>query len=87
MLIPDFYQEIGNSAQSPEPSKAMNAQGPGGIDLTANRMKVDVESDKAMMARPMNLKVLENIEINGLYIKDIEITPLTNLPEALGIAR
>ncbi len=58
----------------------------GGIDLTANRMKVDVDSDKAAISQPMDLKALENIEINGLYIKDIEIKPLNNLPQSLGIS-
>ena len=64
-------------------SPAMNA--PGGIDLTADRMKLEVDSDKAAISAPMDLKALENIEINGLYIKDIEIKPLNNLPEILGV--
>jgi len=59
---------------------------PGGIDLTANRMNVDIDSDKAIVSAPMDLKTLENIDINGLYIKDIEIKPLTNLPQLLGVA-
>ncbi len=62
------------------------ATGPGGIDLNAKRMKLDVESDKAAVSQPMDLKVLDNIEINGLYIKDIEIKSLTNLPEVLGVS-
>jgi len=65
---------------------AQLSTGPGGIDLTANRMKLEVESDKAAVSRPMDLKALENIEIKGLYIKDIEIKPLNNLPELLGVS-
>jgi hypothetical protein len=59
---------------------------PGGIDLTAKRMDLEVEKDKAAVGQPMDLKVLENIEINGLYIKDIKIKPLNNLPELLGVS-
>jgi len=58
----------------------------GGIDLTDDRMKIDMESDKAAVSQPMDLKALENINIDGLYIKDIEIKPLTNLPQLLGIS-
>ena len=58
---------------------------PGGIDLSVDRMKLDVDSDKAAVSAPMDLKALENIEINGLYIKDIQIKPLENLTELLGI--
>jgi hypoxanthine-guanine phosphoribosyltransferase len=64
---------------------AQKASGPGGIDLTANRMNLDIASDKGAVSQPMDLKALENIEINGLYIKDIEIKPLKNLPELLGV--
>jgi hypothetical protein len=58
----------------------------GGIDLTAERINLDLEKDKAQISQPMDLKALENIEINGLYIKNIEIKPLTNLPQLLGIS-
>ena len=58
----------------------------GGIDLTANRMNLDIEKDKAQISQPMDLKALENIEINALYIKSIEIKPLTNLPQLLGVS-
>jgi len=58
----------------------------GGIDLTAKRMKLEVDSDKAALSQPMDLKALGNIEINGLYIKDIEIKPLNNLPQLLGFS-
>jgi len=57
----------------------------GGIDLTAKRMDLEVATDKSSANQPLDLKTLENIEINGLYIKDIEIKPLKNLPEMLGI--
>ncbi|MBF0570248.1 MAG: hypothetical protein HQL12_00090 [Candidatus Omnitrophica bacterium] len=57
----------------------------GGIDLTANRMNLDMDSDKSAVAAPMDMKALENLEIHGLYIKDIEIKPLNNLPELLGV--
>jgi len=60
--------------------------GPGGIDLTAKRMNLEVASDKASAVQPMDLKALENIEINGLYIKDIAIKPLHNLPQLLGVS-
>jgi hypothetical protein len=59
---------------------------PGGIDLTSKRMKLEVDSDKSAVAAPMDLKALENIEINGLYIKTIEIKPLNDLPELLGVS-
>jgi len=68
------------------PDHAMLNQGPGGIDLTAKRMIIDVDSDKSSTTAPLNLKALENIEIDGLYIKDIEIKPLKNLPQLLGVA-
>ncbi|MBF0523419.1 MAG: hypothetical protein HQL24_10255 [Candidatus Omnitrophica bacterium] len=58
----------------------------GGIDLTTGRMKVDVDSDNAAAAQPMDLKALENIEINQLYIKSIEIKSLNNLPQMLGVS-
>jgi len=58
----------------------------GGIDLTAKRMDLEIEKDKAAVSQPMDLKVLENIEINGLYIKDIEVKPLKDLPEMLGVS-
>ncbi|MBF0595732.1 MAG: hypothetical protein HQL22_12310, partial [Candidatus Omnitrophica bacterium] len=75
-----------NSHRLSEIEKDANpAMNPGGIDLTANRMNVDVATDKAALAQPMGLKALENIEINGLYIKGIEIHPLNNLSEVLGI--
>jgi serine/threonine protein kinase len=59
---------------------------PGGIDLTASRMKLEVDPDKASVSQPMDLKALENIEINGLYIKDIEVKPLKDLPQVLGVS-
>ena len=59
---------------------------PGGIDLTSRRMNLEVDSDKAAGSQLLDLKALENIEINGLYIKEIEIRPLNNLPEVLGVA-
>ena len=49
-------------------------------------MKLDVDSDKAAISQSMDLQALESIEINGLYIKDIEIKPMTNLPLVLGIS-
>jgi hypothetical protein len=58
---------------------------PGGIDLTAKRMDLEVVSDKKDVNQPFDMKMLENIKINGLYIKDIEIKPLKNLPQMLGI--
>ena len=58
----------------------------GGIDLTPKRMKLEVDSDKSNVATPMDLKALENIAINGLYIKTIEIKPLNDLPELLGVS-
>lgn len=57
----------------------------GGIDLTVKRMKLDVDSDRSAVGQPMDVKALDNAEINGLYIKDIAIKPLKNLPEMLGI--
>ena len=73
--------------KSPASSSAqiIHRSGPGGIDLTAKRMKLEVETDKAAVSEPMDLKQLENIEINGLYIKKIEIKPMKNLPEFLGV--
>jgi len=59
---------------------------PGGIDLTTKRMNLEVDSDKAAVSQPMNLKMLDNIEINGLYIKDIKIKPLNDLPKFLGVS-
>ncbi len=38
--------------------------GPGGIDLTADRMKLDIERDQAQIIAPMDLKALENIAMN-----------------------
>jgi len=73
-------------------SRAMNgnAQAPGGIDLTPKRMNLEVEKDKAMVAQgnveTQNFVSLQNIEINALYIKDIEIKPLDNLPQLLGLS-
>ena len=58
----------------------------GGIDLTAKRMNLQVEKDKDAVSQPMDLKAFENTEINGLYIKTIEIKPLNNLPEMLGVS-
>ena len=71
-------------------NEAVNAHekrqaGPGGIDLTSKRMKLEVDSDKSAVAAPLDLKTLENIEINGLYIKNIQIKPINNLPEWLGV--
>jgi len=57
---------------------------PGGIDLTPKRLKLDVDSANAAVSQPIDLKKMENEEINGLYIKDIEIKPLHHLPELLG---
>jgi len=83
------YSEHRDRAQSSEPAnQAMKVkQTPGGIDLTSDRMKLDVDSDSALKAagQVMDLKALENIEINGLYIKSIDISPIKNLPELLGI--
>jgi hypothetical protein len=50
----------------------ISLQSPGGIDLTDKRMKLDVDSDKAAVSQSIDWKVLGNIEIDGLYIKDIE---------------
>ncbi len=58
----------------------------GGIDLTAGRMNLDVNADNAATASPVDLRAIENIEINGLYIKDLRIRPMTNLPQVLGLA-
>lgn len=73
-----------NAQVSPDPG-VTSIQAPGGIDLTAKRMKLEVDSDKGAVNQPLGTKALENIEINGLYIKDIAIKPLKNLPEMLGI--
>ncbi|MBF0594740.1 MAG: S8 family serine peptidase [Candidatus Omnitrophica bacterium] len=58
---------------------------PGGIDLTDGRMKVDVAADNAEIPSAVDLKAMENMEINGLYIKHLELVPLNNLPQVLGI--
>lgn len=58
---------------------------PGGIDLTAKQMDLEVEKDKGMVSQSMDIKAFEGIEINSLYIKDIEIKPLKHLPQILGI--
>ena len=58
----------------------------GGIDLTTDRMNIDIEKDKAQISQQIDLKVLENIEINDLHIKNIEIKPLKDLPALLGVS-
>ena len=57
----------------------------GGIDLTADRMNLDIDRDPNTTNQPMGLTVLDSIEINGLYIKSIELKPLTNLLQLLGL--
>lgn len=57
----------------------------GGIDLTTGRMNVDIGGDNAAAVQPIDIKALENIEINALYIKDLQIRPLENLPQVLGV--
>jgi len=59
---------------------------PGGIDLTAKRMNLEIDKDRASVSESMDLKALENIEIKGLYIKDIELKPMNNLAQALGVS-
>jgi len=89
-----FVGNVSNGAKvlaqiTRHPSYAMTSNpamaAPGGIDLTAKRMNLEVAKDKGSISQPMDLKILDNIRINGLYIKDIEIKPLKNLPEMLGV--
>lgn len=58
----------------------------GGIDLTSGRMNVEVQSEALAADGPADVRTLENMEINQLYIMHIEIKPLENLPQRLGIA-
>jgi len=90
--MPSQVQSAPSRAMNAQASQAMNGnvQAPGGIDLTPKRMNLEVEKDKAMVTRgnveTQSFVSLQNIDIDGLYIKDIEIKPLTNLSEDLGIS-
>ena len=81
-----IIKEVDNAMETRNPKTVEQKIVPGGIDLTAKRMNLDVDSDKSAVSQPIGLKALENIEIKGLYIKDIQIKPLKNLPELLGIS-
>ena len=74
-----------DKAMSIGPNQMKRQNERGGIDLTAEHMNLEVDKDKAQISQMIDLKELENIEINGLYIKDIEIKSLKNLSEVLGI--
>ena len=81
--INETFVEINNAQLN---NSAENKRGPGGIDLTAKRMDLEVDSGKAGVDQSIVIKTLDNIKINGLYIKDIEVKPLKNLPELLGVS-
>jgi len=65
---------------------AISSTGPGGIDLTSKRMNLEVDSDKAQIAQSIDLNSPDRIEIKGLYIKYIELKPLKDLPQLLGVS-
>jgi hypothetical protein len=78
-----FAHAAGDRAMAPV---ELLTNAPGGIDLTKERMNVDIEGNSASVAAPMDVKAMENIEINALYIKDLAINPLNDLPALLGIS-
>ncbi len=67
------------------PDAAMKVADLGGIDLTAGRLNVDVKGDKAQSSIVFDATTLRSLEINGLFIKDIEIKPMPNLLQFLGV--
>jgi hypothetical protein len=67
-------------------SKVMNEElTPGGIDLTDDRFNMEIEQDKSQISQELDLEAFDNIVFDGLYIKNIEINPINNLPELLGV--
>lgn len=59
----------------------------GGIDLTAERLNIEVRRDSAGMAVPVDDRQLQNIRLDGLIPVIINIQPVTNLPLLIGAAQ
>ncbi len=88
-LTLDVYQEIRRAEFKSRlvgpADKAMNVT-PGGIDLRAKGVDIDTNNRSPQTAYFQPHNALRNVEINGLYIKSIEIKPLTNVLQLLGVS-
>ena len=63
---------------------AMKAEVPGGIDLNARGLDLQIKRDDKDMPLSIQFQNLGRIRIDALYPRILNITPVNNLPELLG---
>ena len=64
----------------------MNASDVGGIDLNPANFHLQIKRDGKGVALPVGLQDIEHINIKGFIPVIINIIPVTNLPQLLGMA-
>ncbi|MBF0387033.1 MAG: hypothetical protein HQL20_04170 [Candidatus Omnitrophica bacterium] len=91
-----LFVQIRDRSQAADPSAVAGQPGAldsaadmrlekGGIDFSAERTRLDVSSDPAGSGRLFNPEALPEVGIDRLYIKSINVRPLVNLPQMLGL--
>ena len=65
--------------------KVQGEQNTGGIDFNARNMDVTAQGDQGDFTLPNNVAVLQFENVSGFTPTIINITPITNVPELLGL--
>jgi len=60
---------------------------PGGIDFNPDYLDIQTQGSGINVSSPLNIEVMENIEINGLVPFIFSITPVNNLQLLLGVTK
>ncbi len=66
--------------ESTKKDEAMITKNVGGIDLTMEKLNLQIKRDTQGIPLPMNLQPLESIKIDGFVPIIINITPVNNIP-------
>jgi hypothetical protein len=66
--------------------QAMRSKAPGGIDLNPTHLEFQIKRDVNGILLPLSQQPLINMRIEGLTPVIVNITPVINLPELLGVS-
>lgn len=67
-----------------EDAAQLAGESPGGIDLTGDRLRVEIIRDAKGALLPWEAQPIQHIPIDGMVPVIINIQPVTNLPLLLG---
>ena len=68
--------------------KKSQAESPGGIDLNATMLRMDIQRDSSVVAVPVlpgSPEAMETWDVDGFVPVIINVIPVTNLPLLLGL--